>query len=250
MPDVFKILKDLELKAVGLDEKTNKMQEGYFIAFRSIGLPIHRADYENPYDPLGGNLAQNLEKAVTLTEAKDPKGAPKTGSANIDINQAFAAQVARSQRAYLSGYVLVDNKLQMNNLYSVMPSSSGLADTWYAIITGANGIPPTMELSDDLKKSYADATAKLMDENGNVTTHYQAYMQYEDAYNSKVKARNKAFAAAASDPIKLQHWPEDGVVYQDDVDQAWNRWMGLGFKAEIETAINTLAAQGPIPPLP
>ena len=34
--DVFKMLKDLELKAVGLDEKTNKMQEGYFVAFRNI----------------------------------------------------------------------------------------------------------------------------------------------------------------------------------------------------------------------
>ena len=39
--DVFKILKDLELKAVGLDPETNKMQEGYFAPFRPIGLPIH-----------------------------------------------------------------------------------------------------------------------------------------------------------------------------------------------------------------
>jgi hypothetical protein len=108
-------------------------------------------------------------------------------------------------------------------------------------------IPPTMELNDALKQAYADATAKLMDKDGNVTPHYQAYMQYEDAYKSKVKARNKAYSAAFSDPMKLQQWPADGVPYQDDVDEAWDRWMGLGFKMEIEKAINTLAAQGTDP---
>jgi hypothetical protein len=37
---VFKVLKDLGLKAVGLDEKSQTAQEGYFMAFRSIGLRI------------------------------------------------------------------------------------------------------------------------------------------------------------------------------------------------------------------
>lgn len=241
--DVFKMFKDLELKAVGLDEKTNKMQEGYFVAFRSIGLPIHKDDYANPWSPLGVNLEKNIPK----TDPVDPKDAPKTGSDKIDTTQAFAANIAKSQQSYLNTFVLVNNKLQMNNEYSVMPGSSKLADTWFAIITGANGIPPTMELSDAMKQSYADATAKLMDKDGNVTPHYQAYMQYEDAYKSKVKARNKAYSAAFTDPMKLQQWPQDGVPYQDDVDEAWDRWMGLGFKEEIEKAINTLAAQGTDP---
>lgn len=241
--DVFKMLKDLELKAVGLDEKTQKMQEGYFVAFRSIGLPIHKDDYDNPWAPLG----VNLEKDIPKTDPGDPKNAPKTGSDKIDTTQAFAANIAKSQQSYLTTYVLVNNKLEMNNQYSVMPGSSKLADTWYAIITGANGIPTTMELSDALKQAYADATAKLMDKDGNVTPHYQAYMQYEDAYKSKVKARNKAFAIAFTDPMKLQQWPQDGVSYQDDVDEAWDRWMGLGFKIEIEKAIQTLAAQGTDP---
>ena len=240
MPDVIKMFKDLELKAVGLDDKTNKMQEGYFVAFRSIGLPIHPDDYANPWSPLG----VNLQKDIPQTPAADPKTAPQTGSNKIDTTQAFAANIAKSQQSYLNGYVLVDNKLQMNNEYVVMPGSSKLADSWYAIMTGANGIPPTMQLSDALKQAYADATAKLMDTNGNVTPHYQAYMQYEDAYKSKVKARNKAYSAAFTDPVKLEQWPTDGVPYQDDVDEAWDKWMGLGFKTEIETAINILAAQG------
>ena len=39
MPDVFKILKDLELKAVGLDPQSNKMQEGYFVSFPLTFFP-------------------------------------------------------------------------------------------------------------------------------------------------------------------------------------------------------------------
>jgi len=118
--DVFKMLKDLELKAVGLDEQSKKMQEGYFVAFRSIGLPIHKADYENPWSPVGGNL----EKDIPKTDPVDPKNAPKTGSDKIDTTQAFAANIAKSQQNYLSTFVLVDNKLQMNNQYSVMPAQA------------------------------------------------------------------------------------------------------------------------------
>jgi hypothetical protein len=241
--DVFKMLKDLELKSVGLDEKTNKMQEGYFVAFRNIGLPIHKDDYANPWSPLGANLQQNIPP----TPAADPSTAPKTGSAAINTNQVFAANIAKSQQSYLSTYVLVDNKLQMNNQYSVMPGSSKLADTWYAIMTGANGIPPTTELNDAMKQAYEAATAVLQDKDGNVTPHYQAYMDRQDEYQSKIKARNRAYSAAFTDPMKLQQWPQDGVPYQDDVDQAWDRWISLGHKIEIEKALNTLAAQGTDP---
>jgi hypothetical protein len=239
--DVFKILKDLELKAVGLDPNTNKMQEGYFTAFRSIGLPIHKDDYSNPYSPLGGNLQKDLPK----TDPVDPKDtAPKTASGTLDPNKAFVANIGKSQENFLNTFMLVDDKLRMNNLYQVMPSAGKLSDSWFAIINGANGIPPSMELNDAMKQAYADATSKLQDKDGNVTPHYQAYMNFEDEYKSKVKARNKAYADAFTDPMKLQAWPINGVVYQDDVEEAWNRWTGLGFKQEIEKALAALAAQG------
>jgi hypothetical protein len=90
----------------------------------------------------------------------------------------------------------------------------------------------------------ADAIAKLIDHDGNVTPHYRAYLQYEDAYHRKVEARRKAYAAACNDPMQLQQWPQDSVLLQDEVDAAWDRWIGLGFKLEIETALDTLVAQG------
>jgi hypothetical protein len=242
--DVFKILKDLELKAVGLDPATDKIQEGYFTAFRGIGLPIHKEDYQNPYSPLGGNLQQDLPK----TEPVDPKDtAPKTASSSLDLTKAFAANVAQSQQSFLSSFYLIDDKLRMSNQYTVMPSAGKVSDSWFAIINGANGIPPTMELNDAMKQAYADAQAKLQDKDGNVTPHYQTYLNFKDEYESKVKARSKAYADAFTDPMKLQAWPVNGVQYQDDVDEALNRWTGLGFKEEIEKALNTLAAQGTDP---
>ncbi len=241
--DVFKILKDLELKAVGLDPATNKMQEGYFVAFRSVGLPIHKEDFDNPWSPLGVNLAKDIPK----TDPVDPKDAPKTAAAQADENKIFTANIAHSQQSYLNTFLLADDKLRMNNDYSVMPGSSKVSDSWYAIITGANGIPTESVINDSLKAAYDAATAKLMDKDGNPTLHYQAYMQHEDEWKSKVRTWHKAYADAFTNPMKLQNWPIDGTSYQDDADEAMDRWSGLGFKHEIENAIATLAAQGTDP---
>src|SRR5205814_10026926 len=57
-------------------------------------------------------------------------------------------------------------------------------------------------------------------------------------------AWNRAYAAAFTDPMKLQMWPNDGKLYDDDAKEAMERWVSFGFKAEVETALNTLAARG------
>jgi hypothetical protein len=242
--DVFKILKDLELKAVGLDEQT-KMQEGYFIAFRSVGLPIHKDDFNNPWSPLGLNLQKDLPPGQSSTTGTDPKDVPKTAAAEMDEAKIFAANIAHSQQSYLNAFLLCDDKLRMNNEYSVMPGSSKLSDAWYAIITGANGIPTQSELNPQMKQALEAARAKLMDEDDNPTRHYEAYMRFEDEYKQKVKQWTRAFAAAFTDPMKLQNWPLEGRAYHEDADEAMDRWTGLGHKQEIETAIATLAAQPP-----
>jgi hypothetical protein len=242
--DVFKILKDLELKSVGLDEQTKKLQEGYFISFRNVGLPIHKDDFANPWSPLGVNLAKDLPPGQAAPTGTDPANAPKTASGQIDDSTVFAANIAKSQQSYLNAFLLTDDKLRMNNDYSVMPGSSKVSDSWYAIITGANGVPTESELSDDMKRAYEAASAKLMDKDGNATPHYEAYMRYEDEYKTRVKAWTRAYAAAFTDPMRLQNWPLEGRSYHDDADEAMDRWVGLGFKNEIETALATLAAQG------
>ena len=251
MPDVFKMLKDLELKAVGLDPQSNKIQEGYFVSFRDIGLPIHKEDFVNPYTPLGGNLNINKPTATpTNTAGVDPATVQAvSASKNLDDNKIAVSNIAKSMQSYLNTFLLLDDKLVMNNDYAVIPGSSKINDSWFAIINGANGIPSNLELNADMKAAYEKATASLMDKDGNPTAHYEAYMKYEDEYNSKVKSKNKAYANAFTDPAKLQMWPIEGKTYQDDVDEAWDRWSSFGFKEEIEKAIATLAAQGTDPAL-
>ena len=64
MPDVFKILKDLEYKVLGVDPETQEMQKGYFVSFRDVGLPIPKEDFDNPYSPLGSSLKKAMSDAL------------------------------------------------------------------------------------------------------------------------------------------------------------------------------------------
>lgn len=243
MPDVFKILKDLELKCVGLDPQTNKMQEGYFSAFRTIGLPIHKDDFTNPWSPLGVNLLKDIPK----TDPADPKDATKTASNTLTENKIAAANIAHDMQSYLNTFLLNDDKLRMNPQYGVMPGSSKVSDSWWAIIMGANGIPTDSNINDALKAAYQKAHDILMDKDDNPTPHYESYMRFEEEWKDKVKAWHRAYSNAFTDPMKLQNWPIDGTLYQNDADEAMDRWTGLGHKQEIENAIDTLAAQGTDP---
>jgi hypothetical protein len=243
MPDVFKILKDLELKAVGLDPQSQKMQEGYFVAFRSVGLPIHKDDYARPWSPLGAPPAP-LAPAPEPVDPQTTAAAPPTTSASLEQKQAQIDAVSSAMKSYVNTFLLIDDKLQMNNMYSVMPGSSKISDSWFAIVNGAHGIPTTSEVSPQIKAQIDSARAKLQSADGNITPRYDAYMRFQDEYNSKVRAMNKAYAGAFTDPNKLNMWPIEGAVYQDEKNEAFARWTGLGFKAEIEQAIATLAAQG------
>ncbi|MBO9619423.1 MAG: hypothetical protein J7539_10350 [Niabella sp.] len=245
-PDVFKILKDLEYKAVGVDPQTNQMPQGYFVSFRNVGLPIPPEDFQNPWVPFGQTLQQVQSAAanVKLAQGSDP-----SKPSAIDTNTILTAGIASNMLAYINTFMLTDDKLVMSNNYSVMPDASHVSDAWFAVINGANAVTSNMQVSDAIKQSIADAQAKIMDKDGNPTPHYNNYLQYQGVYHDAVKALNKAYASAVSDPKKLETWPVLGKSYQDDVNAAWDQWQGFGFKAEIETATNLLAAQGMDPAL-
>ena len=92
-------------------------------------------------------------------------------------------------------------------------------------------------MSEDVR---AAATALLQDERGYPSSHYQAYMRYQQEYDHLRDVFNAAQVSAAADPLKLQQWPMTGVPYQQAVDAAWDHWVGLGYKAEIERALALL----------
>ncbi|GAA4601068.1 hypothetical protein BJY16_003749 [Actinoplanes octamycinicus] len=242
MPDAFKILRDLEMKAVGVDPQTQKMQEGYFVSFRNVGLPIRTEDYANPFSPVG----VNLNKPRPETAPASPADAEKTGSEQANIDAELEG-ITRAQRSYLNTFLLTDAKLRMSNTYQVMPTNRSIADSWWAIMTGANGIPPKTDIKPELKAAYDKARAFLMDADDNPTAKYQKYLDYREKYRTAVKAYNRAYSAALTDPKKLGRFPQEGKLYQDDVDSAFDEWQGFGAKSEVEKALATLAAQGTDP---
>ena len=252
--DVFKILKDLEYKAVGVDPHTQKMATGYFVSFRNIGLPIPEEDFSNPWSPMGAEMKkiQSDAKAASTPPGagSQPDGAGTVQPpAPIDMNALLSAGIGKSMMNYVNTFYLSNEKLNMSPDYSVMPAAGHVDDAWFAIVNGANVIPPKGEISDDIKHALEHAKTQLMTADGDPTPHYSKYNEYRDAYNSKVKTLNRNFADALSNPNDLRMWPITGKLYQDDVNKAWMDWQAFGFKPEIETAMNILAGQGQDPAL-
>ena len=251
MADVLKVLEDLKYKAVGVDPNTKKMPEGYFVSFRDIGLPIPKEDFQNPWTPTGSNLKQILdskpkdEASRASGEGQDPATLEAiSASKQLEDMQFMSANIGASMQAFLQTFMLTDDKLELNSVYRAAPGASKLNDTWYAIINGANGIAPDLELNDDMKKAVQKANEKLMTKEGDPTPHYEKYLQYRDEYQEAVRTRDKQYANALSDPMKMQMWPIQGKTYQDDVEFAWDKWQSFGFKQEIEEAVAVLSSQG------
>ena len=243
MPDPFKILKDLELKATGLDPETSTQQEGYFVAFRDIGLPIRREDFIDPWHP-------NRKAQITFPENTDPKDAGDSGAkdAGLDPEDVYKdlqlGEINRSQRAFLNTHMITNVKLQMSPRYTVMPGASTVFDTWWAIVTGAQGVPGNLELSPEIKEAVADAEALLVDHESEPTRVYEKYLEYSDAYDEALEDFYLEFADVATDPEKLEMWPMTGNIMRRKLNKALDRWRGLGRKEEIEGALDVLAAQG------
>lgn len=251
MADVMKVLEDLKYKAVGVDPTTKKMPEGYFVSFRPIGLPVPQEDFQNPWTPTGSNLKQILD-----SKPKDPSGTtPVAGqdpatiqaasaSKQLDDMQFMSANIGASMQAFLQTFMITDSKIVLDSTYRVAPGTSKLNDTWFAIINGANGIAPDLELNEEMKMAVKKANATMMTPEGDTTVHFEKYLQYRDAYQEAVRTRDKQYANALTDPMKLQMWPIQGKSYQDDVAFAWDQWQSFGFKQEIEEATAVLSSQG------
>jgi hypothetical protein len=254
VPNVLKILDDLKYKSVGVDPETKKMPEGFFVSFRPIGLAIPESDFRNPWTPTGGNLKEILSSTpkpgappIRIPGTNPAAATPPSASAMVDKitkDQYITAGVGESMQAYLNTFMLTDDKLEMNSEYRTMPKSGKINDAWFAIINGANGIPSNMELDDEMKKALEDAKAVMMDKDFVPTPKYEAYERYSEEYRDAVKSRDRQYANSLSDPMMMQMWPIQGKTYQDDIDEAWDKWQSFGFKAEIDKAIATLSSQG------
>jgi len=242
--DVNKLLQDLKNKAAGVDPNTNKMPEGYFVSFRPIGLPLDPADYQNPWSPTGSELNQATTSAMNQ-QASSGATMPAGAAPAVDINQLIAAKVGQSELNYFQTFELTDAKLRMDEQYSVMPDAGHVSDAWFAIINGAQEVASNMTLNASVEASIKAAQAVLIDPaTGNPTPHYTQYLDYQQKYFNAVQSLNGQYANAIADPNGMAMWPITGKIPQEQVNTAMENWVGLGYKTEIETAQDTLNAQG------
>lgn len=251
MADVMKILQDLEYKAAGVNPETQKMNEGFFVSFRPIGLPIPEEDYRNPWTPSGSNLKGFFDEkrkenaSVFASQPQDPATIQAiSASKQLDDAQWLAANIGADMQSFVNTFLLTDKKLAMNSQFQVAPGDGRINDAWFAIINGANSIPTKLELNDDMKKAVEKSKAVMQTPEGDSTPHFEKYLQYRDEYTEAKQNRDRQYGNALSDPMKFQMWPRQGKTYQDDVDFSWDKWQSLGFKQEIEEAMSVLSSQG------
>jgi hypothetical protein len=69
---------------------------------------------------------------------------------------------------------------------------------------------------------------------GEPTARYAAYLKYQERYARAKRELDEAYSAALADPARLHQWPLAGVGLQAAVDSAWQEWVTLGFKNEVE----------------
>lgn len=217
--DVYKVLSELEQRILGISDDPSLKKDprtGYIISMLQESAFINPDDYANPAQP-------------GITD-DDP------------------ATTTKRQQALANLCDLVDHKLAMDGSGMAIPSTTPISQTWELIINSANAMPGTDKTDPALQKSIEEANKLLFstDADGNVTESkaYLNYQDYRNKYNDAVDKLSDEYLNARSDPAKFQQWPTRGLRFKDDARAAWDKWMAMGKKKEIEAALDFISAQG------
>ena len=89
------------------------------------------------------------------------------------------------------------------------------------------------------------AETLLRDADGRPTAEYQAYLDRQAAFLRARRRYEEALAEAQRQPDLLRLWPIHGVAHEKEVRAAYDRWVALGHKAEVEAALAVLEATCP-----
>ena len=89
-----------------------------------------------------------------------------------------------------------------------------------------------------------EAKKLLILDDGSPSPQYEAYLRFANLTTEKERAMNEAKLRASKDPMMMHNWPISGKMFNDELQQAKDQWIVLGYKKEIEQAINVLKAAG------
>ena len=86
-------------------------------------------------------------------------------------------------------------------------------------------------------ETYQRALSTLFDAQSRPTPAYKSYLRCKQAYDAEVSARDDLRSAARHEPMALQNLPVMSRRLGDAIDAAMNQWLTIGYKNEIEAAL-------------
>ncbi len=212
--DVFKILKDLEYRVVGIEPGTQNLQKGFFVSFRPIGLPIRVKDYEKPLEPFANNIntvvdvSTDVSNQVSLEEISGSEGVN-------DETKLMDKLKSDPEFSFLRTFVLSNDKIRLNNTYMVEPASSTVSGAWEAIINGAE-----IDLSNHVPNAETDAAFKELEKllTPEIIDKYDKAQKKVDSVTEELVEKYTESRFEGS--MGLVKWQQLGKNYIDKRDRA------------------------------
>ncbi|MCY7407267.1 MAG: hypothetical protein LH631_07795 [Alkalinema sp. CAN_BIN05] len=205
-----------------------------------LGKMIDPRDYAKPWSPIGGSTLQDTFKSSTTSTPA----------------VAASAAIDRAKRAINAAYncsKLADRLIMVttDGLYQAYDPERSIGNAYEGILNGMQAIA-SANIAPDVKKRVDEALKVLYQKDSDDATQYdfdaptRRYEKYIENAKAYAKAKEK-FARkqgeALSDPIQADLWPQTSVVYQQDVDDAWDAFKTQGAE-KVERALATVKSVG------
>jgi hypothetical protein len=204
-----------------------------------LGKMIDPRDYAKPWSPIGGSTLQDTFKPTTENPTESAKS--------------VSDRVKRAINAAYNSSKLADRLIMVttDGLYQAYDPERSIGNAYEGILNAMQSIASS-DVAPDVKKRVDEALKVLYEKDSDdpkeydfdaPTRRYEKYLE-----NAKAYARAKAkFAVkqgeALSDPIQADLWPQTSVVYQQDVDDAWDAFKSQGAE-KVERALATVKSVG------
>ncbi len=238
---VLAIFDELRKRVLGEQSKdlNGKPLNPVVFSHLSLGKMIDPRDYAKPWSPIGGSTLQDTFKPT----AENP-----TESAT-----SLSDRVKRSINAAYNSSKLADRLIMVttDGLYQAYDPERSIGNAYEGILNAMQSVASS-DIAPDVKKRVDEALKVLYEKDTEVageydfdspTRRYEKYIENAKAY-AKAKAK---FAVkqgeALSDPIQADLWPQTSVVYQQDVDDAWDAFKSQGAE-KVERALATVKSVG------
>lgn len=209
----------------------------------TLGMPISRADYMNPWTPVGG---ASLAETFSTGEPGTLPGAGGTPPAGV---QPPSVEFLKSMQAAWKTALLCRTMLQVvkDERYEQYPIGRQLDFAYDGIIHGMTAAQ-TFELSPELKER-VDRAEKILyklDDEGNIIQKspvHENYLKNAERVSTTQADFEAGFTLQQRDAAEAQIWPTKSVRLIDRITRAKEALVAER-GVEVEAAFDTLGAIG------